>query len=145
MIYGRNRKALHNYDIEERFEAGIVLFGSEVKSIRAGQVSLNEAYATIIKEEVFIIDMYIAPYVKSSIFKPDPRRKRKLLLKKFEIKRLIGKIQRRGYTIVPLKIYTNERGFIKLELGLGKGKKTIDKREEIKKRDLKREERRRWL
>lgn len=137
----QNRKATHNYFIEEKYEAGIELKGSEVKSIREGKISIDEGYCTIENGEVFLKDVHIAPYEKGSVFNPDPKRKRKLLLHKNEIKRLIGKVERRGYTLIPLKVYFNDKGKCKVEIALAKGKKVIDKRRELKERALKREER----
>lgn len=136
-----NRKAEHDYTILEKYEAGIVLKGSEIKSIRRGNISIQEGYATIENNEVYLCDVYIAPYVHSSLFQPDPKRKKKLLLKSQEIKRLVGKIKRRGFTLIPLKVYINQREYAKVELGLCKGKKIIDKREEIKRKELERERR----
>lgn len=140
-IVAQNRKALHNYFIEEKYEAGIELKGSEVKSIREGKISIEEGYCVIENGEVFLKDTHISPYEKGSVFNPDPKRKRKLLLHKNEIKRLIGKVERRGYTLIPLKIYFNDKGKCKIEIALAKGKKVIDKRKELKERALKREER----
>ena len=135
----RNRKAKHDYHILETYEAGIVLTGTEVKSLRAGNVSLADAYAKVENGEVFLYNMYIAPYDKGNIFNPDPRRPRKLLLHEREIKKLYGKTQERGLTLVPLSIYFNERGWAKVELALAKGKKIYDKKEAIKERETKRE------
>ncbi len=140
-IVAQNRKAIHNYFIEEKYEAGIELKGSEVKSIREGKISIEEGYCTIEKGEVFLKDVHIAPYEKGSVFNPDPKRKRKLLLHKNEIKRLIGKVERRGYTLIPLKVYFNDKGKCKVEIALAKGKKSIDKRKELREKALKREER----
>ncbi|MEO0097116.1 MAG: SsrA-binding protein SmpB [candidate division WOR-3 bacterium] len=140
-IVAQNRKAVHNYFIEEKYEAGIELKGSEVKSIREGKISIEEGYCTIENGEMFLKDVHIAPYEKGGIFNPDPKRKRKLLLHKNEIKRLIGKVERRGYTLIPLKVYFNDKGKCKIEIALAKGKKVIDKRKELRERALKREER----
>jgi SsrA-binding protein len=129
-IVATNRKAFHNFSIEERFEAGIVLKGSEVKSLRNGNVSLKESYALVERGEVYLYNMHIAPYEKASAYSPDPKRKRKLLLHKWEIKRLIGKVRERGYTLVPLKVYF-KGPFAKIELGLAKGKKKYDRRREL--------------
>ncbi len=144
-VIATNKKAEHDYYILERYEAGIVLEGSEVKSARNGNISIKEGYAIIENGEIYLINVHISPYEKTSSFQPDPKRKRKLLLHKHEIKRLIGKVQRRGFTLIPLKVYINERGYIKVELGLGKGKKLIDKREEIRRKEAERERQRfRW-
>jgi len=144
-VIATNKKAEHDYYILERYEAGIVLEGSEVKSARNGNISIKEGYAIIENGEIYLINVHISPYEKTSSFQPDPKRKRKLLLHKHEIKRLIGKVQRRGFTLIPLKVYINERGYIKVELGLGKGKKLIDKREEIRRKEAEREKQRfRW-
>ncbi len=144
-IIATNRKAEHDYYILERYEAGIVLEGSEVKSVKNGNISIKEGYAKIEDGEIYLLNVHITPYEKSSAFSPDPKRKRKLLLHKHEIKRLLGKVQRRGFTLIPLKVYINDRGYVKIELGLCKGKKLIDKREEIKRKELEREKQRfRW-
>jgi len=140
-IVSQNKKAFHNYFIEETYEAGIELKGSEVKSIREGRISIDEGYCVVENGEVFLKDVHIAPYEKGSVFNPDPKRKRKLLLHKKEIKKLIGKVERRGYTLIPLKVYFNDRGKCKVEIALARGKKVIDKRKELKERALKREER----
>ncbi len=146
-ILAENRKAYHNYFVLEEIEAGIVLKGSEVKSAKNGQISIAEGYAKVEDGEVFLYNVNITPYKMSTIEKPDPKRKRKLLLTKREIKRLFGKTQIRGLTLIPLKVYINERGFIKILLGLCKGKKLVDKREELKRRDMQRMMRRegKWV
>jgi len=136
-IITENRKALHNYEILEKYEAGLVLIGPEIKSIRQGQVSINEAFGRLIGGELFLINAYIAPYKQARIEDYDPRRSRKLLLHKGEIKKLIGKLQQKGLVLVPLKLYL-KTGRAKLELGLGKGRKLFDKREKIKKREIER-------
>ena len=133
-----NPKANRDFTLEEKFEAGIKLQGSEVKSLRNSQVSIKESFAMVRDEEVFLINSYIAPYEAANVFNHDPRRERKLLLNKREIKRLIGKTQIRGYTLIPVKIYF-KNGLAKIELALAKGKKQYDRREDIKKRDIKRE------
>jgi len=133
-----NRTAFRDFHIEEKFEVGIELRGSEVKSLRAGQVSLKESFGMVRDEEVFLINSYIAPYEGANIFNHQPKRERKLLMHRREINRLIGKSQAKGYTLVPLKIYFSKK-YAKLELGLGKGKKNIDKREDIKRKDAERE------
>ncbi|HHY38601.1 MAG TPA: SsrA-binding protein SmpB [Clostridia bacterium] len=134
-IVADNRKARHDYFIEETFEAGIVLSGPEVKSIREGKVNLRDSYASVENGEVVVHNVHISPYEKAGYEKPDPLRPRKLLLHKSEIRRLFGKVRERGYTIVPLKLYFNERGFAKLELALAKGKRLYDKRDAIAERE----------
>ncbi len=131
-------RAKRDYDIEENYEAGIELKGSEVKSLRENQASIKESFAMIRDEEVFLVNSYIAPYEAANIFNHDPRRERKLLLNKREISRLMGKTLIRGYTLIPLKIYF-KRGKAKVDLALGKGKKVHDKRDDIKKREADRE------
>ena len=143
-IVQKNRKAWFNYEILEKVEAGIVLTGSEVKSIRAGHVSIHESYARITKEEPWVVNMDIAPYAQAGPFNHEPKRKRKLLLKKTEIRRLIGKTAERGLTLVPLTLYFKD-GFAKLEIGLARGKRQFDKRDAIKKRDVSRDLRRRAM
>lgn len=138
-IVALNRKAQHDYFIEEHYEAGIQLAGTEVKSLRQGNVSLVDGYAAVERGEVFLYNVHINPYDKGGVFNKDPKRPRKLLLKKDEIKRIYGKTQQRGFTMIPLKLYFNARGLAKVELGLAKGKKLYDKREEIKRRELARE------
>jgi len=133
-----NPRANRDFTLEEKFEAGIKLQGSEVKSLRNSQVSIKESFAMVRDEEVFLINSYIAPYEAANVFNHEPRRERKLLLNKREIKRLIGKTQIRGYTLIPVKIYF-KNGLAKIELALAKGKKQYDRREDIKKRDIKRE------
>jgi SsrA-binding protein len=134
----RNRKALHEYHILDTWEAGIVLAGPEVKSVRGGRVSLNEAFARIDGAEAFLYDLHISPYDPASRWNVDPTRPRKLLLHRREIRRLIGATQQEGFTLVPLEIYVKD-GFIKVALALGKGKKSYDKREDARKRDAQRE------
>lgn len=134
----RNRKATHEYHIVDTYEAGIVLVGPEVKSIRAGKVSLTEAFARIDGNEVVLYGMHISPYDAASRWNVDATRSRKLLLHRREIRRLIGATQQEGYTLVPLELYLKE-GLIKVALALGQGKKRFDKREDLKKRDADRE------
>jgi len=129
-----NRKALHDYAVFEKVEAGIELAGTEVKSLRQGNVSLNEGYAMVEGGEVFLLDVNISPYAQGNIFNRDPKRKRKLLLHRDEIKRLFGRTTLRGYTLIPLRMYFNERGRAKVELALCRGKKTYDHREELRKK-----------
>lgn len=131
-------RAKRDYDIEENYESGIELKGSEVKSLRGNQASIKESFAMIRNEEVFLINSYIAPYESATVFNHDPRRERKLLLNKREIMRLMGKTQIRGYTLIPTKIYF-KNGKAKVDLALGKGKKVHDKRDDIKKREADRE------
>lgn len=135
----KNRSAYHEYFIEDKFEAGLVLQGTEVKSLRAGKASFNDSYCIIDKGEVFIKSLHIAEYSHGTVNNHDPLRLRKLLLNKKEIRKLENKLKERGYTIVPLRIFFNGKGFAKLEIGLGKGKKLYDKRETIKQRDVERE------
>ncbi|HYW35238.1 MAG TPA: SsrA-binding protein SmpB [Balneolaceae bacterium] len=134
----RNRKARHNYSVEETYEAGIVLKGTEVKSIRNGNASIAESFAYLDNGEVWIHGMYIKPYKHGSYANHDERRERKLLLKNREIEALGKAVERQGYTLVPLKLYF-KNGYAKILLGVAKGKKRHDKREDIKERDMKRE------
>ncbi len=136
-VIAENRKARHDYHIEETFEAGLVLTGTEVKSLRLGRANLRDSYATVENGELFLYNMHISPYTHGNMFNHDPKRTRKLLMHKREITRLLGQTQEKGYTLVPLKIYFR-RGRAKLELALGKGKKLYDKRESIARRDEKR-------
>ncbi|MEW5888034.1 MAG: SsrA-binding protein SmpB [Pseudomonadota bacterium] len=137
-----NKKAFHDYFIEERFEAGLVLEGWEVKAIRAGRVQLKEAYVVLRGEEVFLIGAHVSPLPTASThIHPDPTRSRKLLLHAEEIRKLIGKVERAGYALVPLDLHYS-RGRIKLAIGLARGKKQYDKRETEKKRDWEREKQR---
>lgn len=140
-----NRKAHHLYDIEETYEAGLQLLGCEVKSLREGRANLSDSFARIVNGELFLYNFHISPYPHSLEAKNlDPTRTRKLLMHKREIKRLSGKVQEKGYTLIPLKVYFNERGLAKVELGLAKGKKVFDRREDIKRRELDREIRRKY-
>jgi SsrA-binding protein len=138
-VIATNRKAWHDYHIDEKYEAGIALRGTEVKSLRQRKVSLKESYAEIRNGEVFIVGLHISPYEAGNQFNHDPKRTRKLLMHKAEIRRLIGKTKEKGYTLIPLRMYFNERGKAKLELGLARGKKTYDKRQDIAKRDAERD------
>jgi SsrA-binding protein len=133
-----NRKAYHEYHIEEKFEAGIALTGTEVKSLREGRANLKESYAKIANGELFLVNAHITPYSCGNLSNHEPKRTRKLLMHKREIDRLFGKVRERGYTLVPLSIYFNDRNKAKLEFGLGKGKTLYDKRDAIKKKDDKR-------
>lgn len=134
-----NRKARHDYDILETYEAGIVLTGPEVKAVRQGKVSLSEAYARVNKGELWLYNMHIAPYDPVLQRNYDPRQPRKLLMHRREIDRLMGLTQQRGLTLIPLRIYFNERGYAKVELGLAKGKRKVDRRREIMEREMQRE------
>ncbi len=130
-IVARNRKAHHEYHIEETFEAGIVLQGTEVKSIRLGRINFKDSYAVVENGEVFLYNMHISPYEKGNRFNHEPDRKRKILLNKREIRKLIGYAKRTGYTLIPLKVYFNDRNLVKVELAIARGKKIYDKRQEI--------------
>ena len=137
-LIANNKKAFHDYFIEEKYEAGISLAGTEVKSLRQGKCSIKESFIRIEKGEVFIYGMHISPYEKGNIFNKDPLRVKKLLLHKYEINKMAGKIAEKGYTLVPLQVYF--RGsLVKVEIGLAKGKKLYDKRQDIAKKDQKRE------
>lgn len=136
-IIARNKKASHLYFIEDRFEAGIALRGTEIKSIRAGKVSIVDSYVRVRNNEAFIINMHVAKYAQGNQFNHDETRERKLLLHKREIERLAGKIQKENYTVVPLSIYL-QRGLCKVEVALAKGKKLHDKRQSLKDKDMKR-------
>lgn len=134
-IIAKNPTAYHNYEIIDKLEAGIVLYGTEIKSIRAGKVNLKDSYATIEKNgEVYVYSMHISPYDHGNIYNKDPMRPKKLLLNKSEIHKLIGMTTLKGYTLVPIKLYF-KGNFIKMELGVGKGKKLFDKREDLKKKE----------
>ncbi|MEN8236867.1 MAG: SsrA-binding protein SmpB [Pseudomonadota bacterium] len=137
-----NRRARHDYHIEESLEAGLVLFGSEVKSLRSGRASIVESYATEQEGEIFLLNANIPAYTYSHMRNHDPTRPRKLLLKKREVRRLIGAITRKGMTLVPLSIYFNDKGKAKLELGIAKGKRKYEKRETEKARDWQRQKQR---
>lgn len=137
-LIANNKKAYHDYFIEDKIEAGISLAGTEVKSLRQGKCSIKESFLRIEKGEVFIYGLHISPYEKGNIFNKDPLRVRKLLLHKYEINKLAGKIAEKGYTLVPLQVYF--RGsLVKVEIGLAKGKKLYDKRQDIAKKDQRRE------
>jgi len=138
-VVAQNRRAHHDYFIEERVEAGIVLTGTEVKSLRQGRCSVSEAYAQEQGGELYLLNAHIPPYEAANRFNHEPRRRRKLLVHRRELARLIGQVQRGGYTLVPLSIYFNPRGIAKVELGLAHGKRQIDKRETEKKRDWQRQ------
>lgn len=137
-LVANNKKAYHDYFIEEKYEAGLVLHGTEVKSLRMGKCSVKEAFIRIENNEVFIYGMHISPYEKGNIFNKDPLRVKKLLLHKQQIRKLIGNSPEKGYTIVPLQVYFRD-GRAKIEIGLAKGKKLYDKRQDIARKDQKRE------
>lgn len=137
-VIAQNRKAHHDYFLEETFEAGIELFGTEVKSLRQGKCSLKESYVGIHNGEAYIYNMHISPYEQGNIFNKDPLRTRRLLLHKQEIRRLMGQVKTEGYTIVPVRLYFNGN-YAKLEIALAKGKKMYDKRESLAKKDQRRE------
>ena len=137
-LVANNKKAYHDYFIEEKYEAGLVLHGTEVKSLRQGKCSIKEAFIRIEKGEVYIYGMHISPYEKGNIFNKDPLRVKKLLLHKQQIRKLIGNSTEKGYTIVPLQVYFSN-GRAKIEIGLAKGKKLYDKRQDIAKKDQRRE------
>ncbi len=133
-LIAKNPTANHNYIIEDTYECGIVLTGTEIKSIRAGKVNLKDSYAIIKNSEVYALGIHISPYENGNIFNKDPLRSRKLLLTKREINKLIGLVKQKGYTLVPMSLYF-KGNFVKLELGIGKGKKLYDKRRDIAKKD----------
>jgi len=135
----KNRKAFYEFEILEKFEAGIILLGTEIKSIREGKASLQESYCFIQKNELIIKGMNISPYSMASFKNHEMTRDRKLLLKKIELKKLKSKSEEKGLSIVPLRVYLNNRGLAKIEIALSKGKKLYDKRDDIKKKDQKRE------
>lgn len=138
-IVAENRRAKHDYFIEETFEAGIVLQGTEVKSLREGKVSIKDSFVMIENGEAYIYNMHISPYEKRGYADHEPKRKRKLLLNKREIMHLWGKVKEKGMTIVPLKVYFNEKGKAKVEIALVRGKKIYDKRETLKEKEAQRE------
>jgi len=137
-LIANNKKAFHDYFIDETYEAGIALHGTEVKSMRMGKCSIKESFVRIENGEVFVYGMHVSPYEKGNIFNKDPLRIKKLLLHKYEINKLQGKIKEKGYTLVPLQVYFKE-GKAKVEIGLARGKKLYDKREDIAKKDQRRE------
>lgn len=136
-IIAQNKKARHEYFVIETFEAGIELFGTEVKSVRQGKVSLADAYASVNNGEIFLKGMNISPYEQGNIFNKDPLREKKLLLHKSEIRKLIGELKQQGFSLIPLSIYL-KGSLVKVSLGLCKGKKLYDKRDDIRERDTKR-------
>lgn len=137
-LIANNKKARHDYFIEDTYETGIVLHGTEVKSLRMGQCSIKEAFVRIQNGEVYIYGMHINPYEKGNIFNKDPLRPKKLMMHKYEINKLVGKLNEKGLTLVPLQVYF-KGSLVKVEIGLARGKKLYDKRQDIAKRDMKRE------
>ena len=137
-LIANNKKVYHDYFLEEKYEAGIALAGTEVKSLRMGKGSIKEAFIRIENEEVYIYGMHISPYEKGNIFNKDPLRPKKLLLHKQEIRKLIGKIKEKGYTLVPVEVYFSG-SLVKVEIALARGKKLYDKRQDIAKKDQRRE------
>lgn len=137
-LIANNKKAYHDYFIDEKYEAGISLHGTEVKSMRMGKCSIKEAFIRIENGEVFVYGMHVSPYEKGNIFNKDPLRVKKLLMHRREILKLMGKVKEKGYTLVPLQVYF-KGSLVKVEVGLARGKKLYDKREDIAKKDLRRE------
>ncbi|MGB3478580.1 MAG: SsrA-binding protein SmpB [bacterium] len=133
-----NRKARHDYNVLDTYEAGVVLFGGEVKSLRQGNVSMSDAYGGVISGEVFLFNLHISIYKHSTVGKSDPKRKRKLLLNQREIKKIYGLVQQRGNTLIPLKVYFNDRGYAKVTIGACQRKRMYDKKEKILKREIER-------
>lgn len=142
-LIANNKKAYHDYFIEDKYEAGISLAGTEVKSLRMGKCSVKEAFVRIDGGEVYVYNMHISPYEKGNIFNKDPLRVRKLLLHKAEIRKIEGQIAQKGYTVVPLEVYFKD-SLVKIEIGLAKGKKLYDKRQDIAKKDQRREAERKF-
>ena len=134
-LLASNKKARHDYFIEEVYEAGLALTGTEIKSVRQGRLNLKESYAKIQGGEVFIYNMHISPYEQGNRYNVDPLRERKLLLHKQEIRKLIGYTTQKGVTLVPLQVYLNDRGLVKMEIAVARGKKLYDKREDMAKKD----------
>ena len=137
-LVANNKKAYHDYFIDETYEAGIVLHGTEVKSMRMGKCSVKESFIRIENGEMFVCGMHVSPYEKGNIFNKDPLRVKKLLLHKYEINKMAGKVAEKGYTLVPLQVYFKD-GKVKVEVGLARGKKLYDKRADIAKKDMRRE------
>jgi len=137
-LIANNKKVFHDYFVEETYEAGLVLHGTEVKSLRMGKCSIKEAFVQVEKGEIFVVGMHVSPYEKGNIFNKDPLRTRKLLMHKAEINKLFGKCKEKGYTLMPLQVYFKD-GRAKMEIGLCKGKKLYDKRDDITKKDMRRE------
>ncbi len=136
-LVAQNKKAYHDYFVDQKFEAGLVLAGTEVKSMRMGKCSIKESFVKVIDNEIYSVNMHVTPYEKGNIFNKDPMRMRKLLLNRFEIDKISSQVAIKGYTIVPLKLYL-KKGRMKLEIGLARGKKNYDKRQDIAKKDQKR-------
>ena len=137
-LIANNKKAYHDFFIDETFETGVVLHGMEVKSMRMGKCSIKESFIRIENGEVFVYGMHVSPYEKGNIFNKDPLRVKKLLMHRYEINKLAGKVAEKGYTLVPLQVYFKD-GRVKVEIGLARGKKLYDKREDIAKKDARRE------
>ena len=137
-LVSSNRKAYHNFSIEDKYEAGIALSGTEVKALREGKANLNDAFAKIKNNELFLVNAHISPYSCGNISNHEPKRDRKLLMHRYELNRISTKVKERGYTLVPLGIYFNDRNRVKVEIGLAKGKTGVDKRHDIKAKDEKR-------
>ena len=137
-LIANNKKAYHDFFIDETFETGVVLHGTEVKSMRMGKCSIKESFIRIENGEVFVYGMHVSPYEKGNIFNKDPLRVKKLLMHRYEINKLAGKVAEKGYTLVPLQVYFKD-GRVKVEIGLARGKKLYDKREDIAKKDARRE------
>lgn len=137
-LVANNKKAYHDYFIDETYEAGVALHGTEVKSLRMGKCSIKESFIRIENGEVFVYGMHISPYEKGNLFNKDPLRVKKLLMHRYEINKLQGKIREKGYTLVPLQVYFTN-GKVKVEVGLARGKKLYDKREDIARKDMRRE------
>jgi len=135
----KNRSAYYEYFIDAKYEAGVVLLGTEVKSLRAGKASFNDSYCIIHQGEMWLKSLHIAEYSHGTVNNHDPVRDRKLLLTKREIRKIEGKLKEKGYTLIPLRIFLNDKNLVKIEIGLGKGKKLYDKRETIKQKDVERE------
>jgi len=138
MVLARNKKAFHDYFIEDRMEVGIELIGSEVKSIKAGKLSIKESFVRVIKDEMFIMGLNVTPWEFGSVYNPDENRVRKLLLHKKQIRKFQEKVKQEGYTILPISVYT-KAGLVKVEIALGKGKKNYDKRQSLAKKDQQRQ------
>ena len=134
-----NRKATHDFNLLENFTAGIILTGTEIKSVRMGKVNMSDAFCYIKDGEIFVRNMHISDYDRSSFYKHDPKRPRKLLLNKREIKKLSTRVKEKGFTIAPVRLFLSDTGYAKLEIALAKGKNTYDKRDSLKEKDLKRE------
>ncbi len=137
-LIANNKKAYHDYFVEETYEAGVALHGTEVKSMRMGKCSIKESFIRIEEGEIFVYGMHVSPYEKGNLFNKDPLRVKKLLMHKYEIGRLAGKVAEKGYTLVPLQVYFKD-GRVKVEVGLCRGKKLYDKRQDIARKDMRRE------